>query len=251
MIIAIECFLNRSDSVQMDWDETSFKRSRAQTLQILNDTLSSLEDKDTVSSTLAREVVIVDDIMHLRSMRRQVYQIARDHEVPLLTLWINTCNDTARARNSQRPEGKHRVVEEAFEKIVRDFQPPNIEHIGDRTFLEIVPSSSTDTEVIQTSFQEILKQFDVKKERMNQRPNLATSTDASALSAPNGIKLVDECIRKVSRNSTVFLFQTEWLVITLVFSRFLSVGCTDYEGVHCVFRSSAASSASVAIPLAM
>ena len=77
------------------------------------------------------QITIVDDIMHLRSMRREVYVIARDRGVPVITVWINTDIETALARNRLRT-GREKIDEDAIWKIHNTLQPPDPVHVFDR-----------------------------------------------------------------------------------------------------------------------
>ena len=79
--------------------------------------------------------MIVDDIMYLRSMRRQVYNLVRDHaDCALLTVHVTCDFDLAQQRNQSRV-GIERVAEASFDNVVQHFQPPTSKHICDRQLL--------------------------------------------------------------------------------------------------------------------
>ena len=47
-------------------------------------------------------MIIVDDIMYLRSMRRELYVITRDQGIPLVTVWIKASLELCLDRNQKR-----------------------------------------------------------------------------------------------------------------------------------------------------
>ena len=83
--------------------------------------------------------ILLDDTMHMRSMRREIYVVCRDYRVPLFTVWIDCDLNIAKARLSQRNQLHfQKVVDDAsLERIVDQFQPPNPTFIFDRYFLRI------------------------------------------------------------------------------------------------------------------
>ncbi|KAJ1442609.1 hypothetical protein B484DRAFT_426788 [Ochromonadaceae sp. CCMP2298] len=86
--------------------------------------------------------------MHLRSMRRQVYQIARDSNggLPLLTLWVTLDLPQALSRNAQRTE-EQRVPEETLRRIHSQMQPPGAD-ICDRHWAAVEGEDGSITEGI-------------------------------------------------------------------------------------------------------
>jgi tRNA uridine 5-carbamoylmethylation protein Kti12 len=60
------------------------------------------DDDDVIVHTTNDGLIIVDDIMYLRSMRRELYVITRDHGVPLVIVWMKSCLDVCLARNRSR-----------------------------------------------------------------------------------------------------------------------------------------------------
>ena len=47
--------------------------------------------------------LILDDLFYLRSMRRDVYKLCRDHQVPIAIVHVNTPVSLALQRNIMRP----------------------------------------------------------------------------------------------------------------------------------------------------
>eukprot|EP00600_Ochromonadales_sp_CCMP1393_P010969 CAMPEP_0174999012 /NCGR_PEP_ID=MMETSP0005-20121125/1818_1 /TAXON_ID=420556 /ORGANISM="Ochromonas sp., Strain CCMP1393" /LENGTH=181 /DNA_ID=CAMNT_0016253693 /DNA_START=162 /DNA_END=703 /DNA_ORIENTATION=+ len=87
-----------------------------------------------------RYFVVVDDIMHLKSMRRQVYTIARDNgNLPVITIWMNTDIDTAIERN------RCRKGIETIGKIHASLEPPDPVMIFDRHYCIVAPTPSCST----------------------------------------------------------------------------------------------------------
>ena len=116
----------RSEYVVGGWDATSFKSIRAQGLKKLAHQLEAYNNGAGLN-----RIIIVDDTMHHRSMRREVFVITRDHNVPLLTVWIQTDLTVALQRLRARTEGE-RVSEDSFHRVCAQFERPDSSHICDR-----------------------------------------------------------------------------------------------------------------------
>ena len=67
-----------------------------------NGSIDTDDDDDVIVHTTNDGLIIVDDIMYLRSMRRELYVITRDHGVPLVIVWMKSCLDVCLARNRSR-----------------------------------------------------------------------------------------------------------------------------------------------------
>jgi tRNA uridine 5-carbamoylmethylation protein Kti12 len=88
------------------WNEHSFDISRKNGM-------------DKLSTTIEKggyNVVIVDDIMFYRSMRRDVYRIAREHSCGYVSIFINISLEIALKRNASR-ELPSRVAEEVTQQL--------------------------------------------------------------------------------------------------------------------------------------
>jgi tRNA uridine 5-carbamoylmethylation protein Kti12 len=78
------------------WDAQSYKISRERALSAVQ--LALVERRGCAGDA----VVVVDDTMHLRSMRRQMYAIARDNGFMTLVVWVKVSLRTL-WRTSPRP----------------------------------------------------------------------------------------------------------------------------------------------------
>lgn len=76
-------------------------------------------------------VIIIDDLMYLHSMRREIYVITRDENIPLLTIRVRTSLDFAILRNSLRPMSI-KISNETISKIFENFQEPNNSIVAER-----------------------------------------------------------------------------------------------------------------------
>jgi len=83
---------------------------------------------------------VVDDIMYLCSMRREVYVIARNSGLSIIVVWVNTELEEALRRNGQR-DGAARIDDGTVRKIHEQLEPPNVKHICDRHSITIDGSS--------------------------------------------------------------------------------------------------------------
>lgn len=113
------------------WDESSFKRLRRCNLDAVKDIVDSLPVSTTTESNGFPGLILVDDIMYLRSMRREVYVVAREKNIPIIVVWINTPLEVALQRNSQRVGMQH-IDEETIIKIHNSLEPPDSQRICDR-----------------------------------------------------------------------------------------------------------------------
>ena len=123
--------------VSLDWDENSFKILRNGNLKRIEEEQARIFDvqADQRSGSMPG-ILVVDDIMYLRSMRREVYVIARDHSVPFISVWVKASLETALARNMLRM-GKEYIDEITIWKIHAELEPPNPVMIFDRHSITI------------------------------------------------------------------------------------------------------------------
>jgi tRNA uridine 5-carbamoylmethylation protein Kti12 len=85
------------------------------------------------------DIIIIDDIMYLHSMRREVYVLARDFSSKLLVVWVKLDFNIALERNNNRIKEKI-VNEKALLNIYNNFEIPSSNNICDRNFC-IIDSS--------------------------------------------------------------------------------------------------------------
>ena len=125
--------------VSEDWNETTFRESRDRALAALKELLAANVCSSTSSSSSSsspthrqkRHLIIVDDIMYLTSMRREVYSIARQLLIPTVVVWISVELQLAIDRNGQRVAAA-KVSEEAIKKIHSRFEAPNSSNAAER-----------------------------------------------------------------------------------------------------------------------
>lgn len=77
-----------------------------------------------------RYMIIIDDNMFLRSMRREVYVLARDAQVPMLVFYCDLPIERCSERNAQHQESA--IPKASFENIASKFQKPDPRFIFDR-----------------------------------------------------------------------------------------------------------------------
>lgn len=118
-----------------EWDSTTFRSSRSRSFGALDDAM------DAVLTQNLDVPIIIDDIMYLHSMRREVYNVVRDRGGATVVVWVNTELAVALQRNSERA-GAARLEEAAINKIAMDFEPPNSKHIADRIQLTVDGTST-------------------------------------------------------------------------------------------------------------
>lgn len=89
-----------------DWDAESFMRSRS----------SSFEALENMLHQHKRGLIFVDDIMFYKSMRKRVYQLARQCEADFATIHVDVPFEVAVSRNNSRPDGT-RVQEKVYTSL--------------------------------------------------------------------------------------------------------------------------------------
>ena len=96
------------------WNGTSYKLSRNRGISALQRALKSNNSN--------AKLIIVDDTMHLRSMRREVYVTAREEGHSIICIHVSINIELALSRNDQRPEST-RVDRTTLLRIFQSFQP--------------------------------------------------------------------------------------------------------------------------------
>jgi tRNA uridine 5-carbamoylmethylation protein Kti12 len=76
-----------------DWTELTFAESRRRSLVYLTEILRQSGD----------QIVIIDDIMFYRSMRKEVYRIGREYHSSFVIIHVQTSLENALQRNEERP----------------------------------------------------------------------------------------------------------------------------------------------------
>jgi tRNA uridine 5-carbamoylmethylation protein Kti12 len=119
------------------WTEHTFAASRQTGLDLVNKLIHETKTAEDKRGS----VIIVDDIMYLHSMRREVYVTARnagaDH---FLLVHADTTLDVALARNAARDEST-RVDDDAIRRMYDRFEKPNGKRIQERVHLTIDTSN--------------------------------------------------------------------------------------------------------------
>ena len=171
----------------------------------------------------ASHLTVVDDIMYLKSMRRQVYVICRELSIPLLVVWLRCSLNLAQQRNADRA-GKSHVAEVAIEKLWRAMEPPDAAFICDRNNLTvdvegISPPGSIDVtsaaqriieraeEVMQSFYaakMQLLKQQSKRKGQVVSTESFTGGGGEPNISIPVS-KRLDDALRRVRTAVNVYL----------------------------------------------
>lgn len=83
------------------------------------------EDLPEPDAERRQQLVIVDDNMHLRSMRHACYRVAAEEQAAFLTVHVTAPLETLLARNAGR-KGAECVPEASLRKIVAELEPPAV-----------------------------------------------------------------------------------------------------------------------------
>lgn len=125
-------------------DSDSFHRIRQEGVALLESILTEHTSSTVAASGHGRtnSVAIVDDVMHLRSMRRAMYKLARTHRAPSMVVHVKTDLSVALSRNARR-SGIARVPDDVIEKLHDQFDAPSVKAISDRCYV-VVDGNSTE-----------------------------------------------------------------------------------------------------------
>lgn len=143
-------------------NETTFRASRVTALRSVESELQSF-----LADNVEKFAVVVDDIMYLRSMRRQLYVLGRKHAVPLAVVWVQTSLSTALARNAGR-DALRRIPEATIVKLHSHFEAPSRLHTADRLSFVLANEAPVDVEggeaLVQTAVRDLVAQLEPQAE---------------------------------------------------------------------------------------
>jgi tRNA uridine 5-carbamoylmethylation protein Kti12 len=125
------------------WNENSFHLGRENALDALNGLLS------------ASNIVIVDDIMYLRSMRKRVYALGRIANCMSICIHLKVSLETACLRNNARSD-ECRVDNNTLLSIYNNIEPCNAAHVCDRYHHEY---NTENFEIMTTNLHEFIESF--------------------------------------------------------------------------------------------
>ncbi|GAQ78956.1 Voltage-gated shaker-like K+ channel subunit beta [Klebsormidium nitens] len=111
-------------SPELEWAGFSpelWKRARRLAIQKVEELLREANEKE--GPLAQRTLVIADDNFHLRSMRRELYVLARTLRAAIVFLYATTVLETSLSRNALRPPGKQ-VPKESILRMAATFEPP-------------------------------------------------------------------------------------------------------------------------------
>lgn len=111
------------------WNERTFKDSRFRAQKEVERVIDGLLQLGRHSKSL----VLIDDIMYLRSMRKQIFILAKRKSIVMSILWLNAPLDTCLQQNAKRQQNEF-VEETTIKRIYDDFQPPSNKIVHDRLF---------------------------------------------------------------------------------------------------------------------
>lgn len=119
------------------WTAHTFAASRQTGLDLVKKHIRDAK----ISDDKRGSVIVVDDIMYLHSMRREVYVAARDAGADhLLLVHAETTLDLALTRNATRSEST-RVEEDAIHRMHDRFEKPNGKRVQERIHLTVDTSN--------------------------------------------------------------------------------------------------------------
>lgn len=116
---------------------------RQEGIALLENTLIEHNSKTAnLPHSLNKSVAIVDDVMHLRSMRRTVYKLVRTYRAPSVVVHVKTDLSIALSRNARR-SGIARIPDDVIKNLHDQFEAPSVKVISDRCYV-VVDGNSTE-----------------------------------------------------------------------------------------------------------
>lgn len=143
------------------WNDLSFRYGRNQAIenyrlyleQNNNNSIVNGFDSLAVSSNI-NNVAIIDDNMYLRSMRRDIYSLSRNHNVPVIIIWVQCDPSIAKERNKLRDTP---VQDDSMKNIIESFESPQSSRIADRYYFVLNNNETVDSRTINNNIIEFLR----------------------------------------------------------------------------------------------
>ncbi len=105
------------------FEPESWKRARDACFRAVRDALDDADDGNEGGASGA--LVILDDTMHYKSMRREAYRYAREFRAAFIVVHVDVSEEECWMRNSRRDDGDVlKVPREAFERLAAAFDRP-------------------------------------------------------------------------------------------------------------------------------
>lgn len=104
-----------------DWNESSYFEGRKRGLNAVRMALMEISNEHGLGDM--NSILIVDDLNYLKSMRRELYALARDHLWSCLTIYVRVKLETAILRNRSR-ESAAKVAEATIHRMFNCIESP-------------------------------------------------------------------------------------------------------------------------------
>ena len=124
------------------FEPESWKRARDACFRAVRD---ALDDADDGNEGASGALVILDDTMHYKSMRREAYRYAREFRAAFIVVHVDVSEEECWMRNSRRDDGDVlKVPREAFERLAAAFDRPgkggyDADEAFDKNYLVVKP----------------------------------------------------------------------------------------------------------------
>jgi hypothetical protein len=110
-------------NMKKKFEPESWKRARDACFRAVRDALDDADDGNEGGASGA--LVILDDTMHYKSMRREAYRYAREFRAAFIVVHVDVSEEECWMRNSRRDDGDVlKVPREAFERLAAAFDRP-------------------------------------------------------------------------------------------------------------------------------
>lgn len=134
-----KCMYHRVDLISFDdyqvnpssvtWDDKTYRISRHNALTALKERLIEMNHSSIDATTMnPHSVIIVDDVNHLKSMRREIYVIAREQNSSVVMIWMRVELQVAFDRNRNdvsRVNSFKCIPESTITQLYNRFESPS------------------------------------------------------------------------------------------------------------------------------
>eukprot|EP00897_Mesotaenium_endlicherianum_P009764 jgi/Mesen1/8816/ME000053S08224 len=158
-----------------------WKAGRQEALAAVERLLLQHSSLTGTSSASGRQVaLLLDDTMHLRSMRYDIVQLARQYGAAYAILHVRVGDDVARARNGAR--GKmERVPEAVFDRLLAALEAPQpAKWHWERPLVELLPDAAAGDFDVRSLWALLLEQWGAPPAKLASAETLAAQRAAGA-----------------------------------------------------------------------
>mmetsp|Transcript_1186 Transcript_1186/g.7749 ORF Transcript_1186/g.7749 Transcript_1186/m.7749 type:complete len:365 (+) Transcript_1186:2555-3649(+) len=193
-----------------DWDVAAWKPARRAVKREVREWLERYQGKEE-----EKHVIVVDDNMHLRSMRKEYFRIAREHRACYVQVFVDVPCEVALERNRRRVE-EQRVPDQVVLDMHERFERPKPDKYTWEQNTLVVKGHDVDwmhegeehARICQQTYQALLEMWkhasppptsNAERLDMQERSRMGNRESAAHVVDLRARKIVSETLQEVSR----------------------------------------------------